>query len=109
MKLERIPWPEAGPPDESALRARLAEEGFDASVWSDPPGQDYPPHHHDHDESLWMVRGSMRFGIGGRDHVLGPGDRLMLPAGTVHAALAGPEGATYLIGRRRTSVRRRDQ
>jgi quercetin dioxygenase-like cupin family protein len=47
-----------------------------------------------------VVRGAIRFEIGGRSHELGPGDRLMLPGGTVHAALAGPDGATYLIGRR---------
>ena len=29
-----------------------------------------------------------------------PGDRLMLPQGTVHTAIAGPQGATYLIGER---------
>ena len=31
---------------------------------------------------------------------LAPGDRLMLPRGTVHTATAGPRGATYLIGER---------
>ena len=59
-----------------------------------------PPHHHDHDESLCGVRGVITFHIDGVDHRLGPGDRLMLPRGTVHAATAGPDGATYLIGER---------
>lgn len=42
----------------------------------------------------------MTFRAAGREWRLGAGDRLMLPAGTVHTALAGPAGAAYLIGER---------
>lgn len=101
MRLERIPWPEAeAPPDADALAQRLAEEGFDAFSWTDAPGADYAPHEHPHDESLWVVRGRITFGAEGSEFVLGPGDRLMLPKGTVHTARVGPAGATYFIGRR---------
>ena len=48
-----------------------------------------------------MVRGSMVFRVGDREYPLGPGDRLLLPANVVHGAIAGPDGATYLIGQRR--------
>ena len=41
------------------------------------------------------------FGTDGRALRLEAGDRLMLPAGTVHTAHAGAAGATYLIGERR--------
>ena len=34
----------------------------------------------------------------GSAYRLGPGDRLMLPRGTMHAATAGADGAAYLIG-----------
>jgi quercetin dioxygenase-like cupin family protein len=101
MRLERIPWTEPAPPTEAVLRERLAAEGFDAFAWRDPAGADYAPHSHDHDESLWVITGEITFGAGGRDYRLGPGDRLMLPAGTVHTARAGREGAYYLIGERR--------
>ena len=100
MKLELIAWDGDGAPSEGDLARRLAHEGFDAFVWSDGPGADYAPHTHDHDESLWVVRGGITFGVDGQRHALGPGDRLMLPAGTVHTAVAGRDGATYLIGRR---------
>lgn len=100
MRLEVIPWSGAEAPDEAALGRRLAEEGFDAFVWTDAPGADYAAHHHDHDESLWLVRGGITFGTQGAEHPLGPGDRLMLPRGTVHTARVGPAGATYWIGRR---------
>jgi quercetin dioxygenase-like cupin family protein len=48
-----------------------------------------------------VIEGEIVFGADGRDYRLGPGDRLMLPAGTVHAAHAGDVGARYLIGERR--------
>ena len=100
MKLERISWSEAGPPNETELRRRLAADGFDAMVWSDSPNRTYAPHRHDHHESLWCIRGAITFHIDGRDYRLGPGDRLMLPRDTLHGATAGPDGATYLIGER---------
>jgi quercetin dioxygenase-like cupin family protein len=102
MRLAVVPW--AGPeaPLEATLRRRLADDGFDVFAWSDAPGADYQPHAHDHDESLWIVDGEITFGIGGAPHRLGPGDRLMLPAGMVHTAHAGPVGARYLIGQRRS-------
>jgi quercetin dioxygenase-like cupin family protein len=100
MRLERIPWTDAGPPTEDVLRERLAADGFAPFAWRDPAGADYSPHQHDHDESLWVIEGEITFGVGGKDYRLGPGDRLMLPAGTVHTARAGPAGAHYLIGER---------
>ena len=101
MQLERIPWPGPDEPAEPTLRRRLEQDGFDVFCWRDAAGADYQPHSHDHDESIWVVEGEISFGVGGRDWRLGPGDRLMLPAGTMHTARAGDHGATYLIGERR--------
>jgi quercetin dioxygenase-like cupin family protein len=100
MKLERIPWNGPTPPAQPALRQTLEAEGFSVFAWTDRPGASYSPHHHDHDESIWVVEGEITFGAGGGELRLGPGDRLMLPKGTTHTALAGPAGATYLIGER---------
>ncbi len=99
MKLERIAWP-GGPVEGSALKAQLEAEGFSVWQWSDAPGATYTPHSHDHDESIWIVAGEIRFGALGRELHLVAGDRLMLPQGTVHTARAGASGATYLIGER---------
>ena len=101
MNLERIPWSERTVPTEAALRARLEADGFETFSWRDPPEADYTAHSHDHDESLWVVEGEITFGAAGAEYRLGPGDRLMLPAGTVHTAHAGTRGALYLIGERR--------
>jgi quercetin dioxygenase-like cupin family protein len=101
MRLARIPWPDPEPPAEATLHARLAHDGFDAFAWTDSPNATYAAHSHDHDESLWVVAGEITFGTAGGSFRLRAGDRLMLPAGTVHTAEVGPDGATYLIGQRR--------
>jgi quercetin dioxygenase-like cupin family protein len=101
MRLARIPWAEGGTPSADVLRGRLGDEGFEVFEWVDAPGADYAPHAHDRDESLWVVDGEITFGVAGAEYCLGPGDRLMLPHGTVHTARAGASGARYLIGERR--------
>ena len=101
MKLERIAWSDADAPREADLHERLDADGFEAFVWRDDPGADYAPHAHDHDESLWVIEGEIVFGAEGRTFHLGPGDRLMLPKGTVHTARTGSSGARYFIGEKR--------
>jgi mannose-6-phosphate isomerase-like protein (cupin superfamily) len=101
MQLRQIPWEGAALPGEGALRQSLESEGFEVHSWRDPADRVYGDHHHECDESLWMVRGSLVLRVDERDYLLGPGDRLLLPAGLLHSARAGPDGATYLIGQRR--------
>jgi quercetin dioxygenase-like cupin family protein len=85
--------------DRSELIATLEKDGYSVIEWTDEPEAHYPEHAHRQDEILVMLDGSMTMEISGRTHDLGPGDRLELPAGAVHVATAGPDGATYLIGR----------
>lgn len=98
MKLGVIPWNGGGRVQEDDLRRQMESEGFDVFRWRDEAGAAYQPHSHDHDESLWVVDGALVFGSGGREFRLKPGDRLLLPKGTVHTARAGGTGVTYLIG-----------
>lgn len=98
MRLELIPWNEKSKPDEEELCRCLEAEGFQVFRWTDTAGTDYPPHSHEHDESLWVIDGEIVFGAGGRELRLKRGDRLMLPKGTIHTARAGASGAKYLIG-----------
>ncbi|GIW45170.1 MAG: hypothetical protein KatS3mg077_2452 [Candidatus Binatia bacterium] len=99
MRLELRRWP-GGPVDEETLRQQLIEEGFDPFRWHDAGGTTYEPHSHAHDESIWLVEGEMTFEAAGQSFHLRPGDRLMLPAGTMHTARVGNSGALYLIGQR---------
>lgn len=101
VTLAKIPWDGEGDPVRSRLEESLLEDGYDPFAWVDEPGKRYEPHTHSHDESIWIIRGSMTFQIGGQAYDLGPGDRLILPRGSEHEATAGPEGCEYLIGQRR--------
>jgi uncharacterized protein YjlB len=82
----------------SDLLARLRAEGLDAGSWSNGPDDRYAPHQHGYDKVLVCARGSIRFGMPsvGSAADLQIGDRLDLPAGTVHDATVGADGVTCL-------------
>ncbi len=101
FSLERIPWTGEGEPVRHQLEETLLEEGYDPFAWVDEPGRRYAPHAHEHDESIWIIRGSMTFEVSGKSYELAAGNRLMLPRGSQHEAEAGPEGCEYLVGQKR--------
>ncbi len=78
--------------------ADINTEGFWPISWIDGPGETYAAHYHRSDERLYLVEGTMDFEdvSGGCRHRLEPGDKLVLPAGTVHRTTTR-EGATYII------------
>jgi quercetin dioxygenase-like cupin family protein len=77
---------------------RLASEGLRPQRWSNGPGDQYQPHRHDYDKVLVPDRGSITFTLPelSRAVDLRAGDRLELPAGTLHAASVGPDGVDCL-------------
>jgi quercetin dioxygenase-like cupin family protein len=84
------------------LRDRLSGEGLDPGAWSNGPGDRYGAHDHGYDKVIVVVAGSIRFGLPGRGETvaLAGGDRLELPAGTMHDAVVGPDGVTCLEAHR---------
>jgi hypothetical protein len=80
------------------VRDRLAAEGLVAGSWSNGPGDRYGAHRHGYDKVLVCGEGSIEFELpeSGRVAQLSMGDRLDLPAGTLHAAVVGPGGVTCL-------------
>ena len=75
----------------------ISDAGWWPISWRDAPGEEYEPHKHDADQTLYLVEGSLELEVGGKTHSLHPGDKLELPAFTVHSVKA-PSGATYIIG-----------
>lgn len=77
---------------------RLSAEGLEASSWSNGPGDRYGAHDHPYDKVIVCVRGSIAFGLPATSASMPivPGDRLELPAGTLHDAQVGPVGVTCL-------------
>jgi len=96
--MEIIRWQETQPPTEADLRERMVAEGLSPHSWSNGPGDEYSLHSHSYTKVLYCVRGGLRFTLpdqqGGVD--LGPGDKLVLPAGTRHGAVVGPAGVTCI-------------
>ncbi len=88
--------------DHSALLARLRTEGLDPGAWSNGPGDRYAPHDHAYDKVIAVASGSITFGLPDQAEVvdLDEGDRLELPAGTVHDAIVGPTGVACLEAHR---------
>jgi hypothetical protein len=80
------------------LAERLRADGLAASPWSNGPGDRYGAHEHGYDKVLVCSAGSIVFGLPdlGSRVVLEVGDRLDLPAGTMHDAAVGPTGVTCL-------------
>jgi quercetin dioxygenase-like cupin family protein len=77
---------------EDAFRA----EGLSPSSWSNGPGYRYGDHEHGRHKVLFCVEGSITFTTAAGDIVMGPGDRLDLPAGTRHSAVVGADGVTCM-------------
>jgi mannose-6-phosphate isomerase-like protein (cupin superfamily) len=77
---------------------RLRGEGLAPSSWSNGPRDLYSPHEHGYDKVLVVASGSITFGLPATSDQaeLAVGDRLELPAGTVHDAVVGANGVTCL-------------
>jgi quercetin dioxygenase-like cupin family protein len=87
-------------PDE--LMARLRGEASSCYSWSNGPGDRYAPHSHPYEKVLYCVDGTIAFVLqhDGRRLELKAGDRMVVPAGTLHSAEVGPSGCTCIEGRR---------
>jgi len=83
---------------ESQLQERLAREGLQATRWSNGPHAVYGAHDHPYQKVLFVVEGSItfRFEPDGKTVAMNPGDRLDIPAHTLHSAVVGPEGVVCL-------------
>ena len=87
-------------PDPKQIDAQIRAEARDVYGWSNGPGDRYEQHAHAYNKLLYCTRGSIDFVLGdGRTLTLRPGDRMVLPAGTPHAARVGPGGCVCLEGK----------
>ena len=94
------PWTGPVPPTRSTLWQLMADEGLSPYAWSNGPHDVYSAHSHTYDKVIYVVQGSITFGLPelGKQLTLNAGDRLDLPAGTVHNATVGAQGVVCLEG-----------
>ena len=91
-------WADSAAPTQSTLWRLMSDEGLAPYSWSNSPFDVYSPHSHSYNKVIYVVQGSITFGLPelGRQLSLKAGDRLDLPAGTVHDARVGDQGVTCL-------------
>jgi quercetin dioxygenase-like cupin family protein len=84
------------------LMTALRREADSCYSWSNGPHDRYGAHSHPYEKVLYCVDGSITFVLGrvGKQLELMPGDRMVLPPGTVHSAIVGPSGCTCIEGKR---------
>ena len=84
------------------LIATLRREAGSCYSWSNGPNDRYAAHSHPYEKVLYCVDGSITFLLEreGKRLELNPGDRMVLPAGTVHSAIVGASGCTCIEGKR---------
>jgi quercetin dioxygenase-like cupin family protein len=91
-------WSKDRLPTEAELRQALQAQGLQPYRWSNNPGDTYPPHSHSYHKVIFVVEGSITFGLPqeGTSVQLTAGDRLDLPAGVIHDAQVGSQGVVCL-------------
>jgi len=93
-----IPWSSPEPPTKNAIRSLLDGEGLTYYAWGNDPLDTYSAHTHPYHKVIYVTQGSITFHLPqtGQSLTLKPGDRLELPAGTLHSAAVGVEGVECL-------------
>lgn len=77
----------------------LKGEGYDlVREYNDPPGEVFSKHHHDTDQYLIVMSGSIFISMNGKEEWLYPAGEVSIPAKTEHAVKMGEEGCLYLVG-----------
>ncbi len=95
--LDVVKWSMPKKPTLEELRSLLRKEGLECDLYSDPPGTKYGRHKHPFDDFIVIVSGQMKLGTDAYEWTLKPGDRLNLPANTMHwAEMVGKEEVRYL-------------
>jgi quercetin dioxygenase-like cupin family protein len=95
-------WPADRNPEPGAIEAEMQAERVPYYRWSNGPGDVYEAHSHTYHKVIYVVQGSISFGLPqeGRKIHLSAGDRLDLPAGISHDAVVGRKGVVCLEGHR---------
>jgi quercetin dioxygenase-like cupin family protein len=95
-------WDNSNSPTEYGIHRAMESEGLRPYSWSNGPGDVYAAHSHTYDKVLYVVNGSIIFGLPdtGQRIELSAGDRLDLGRGLRHEAVVGPDGVVCLEAQR---------
>jgi len=86
--------------DRATFESELQREGYQVVVNTMQPGAINPEHAHDFDARLLVVAGEMTIHAEGQRNTYRVGETFSMTHGCRHSEAAGPDGATYVAGRR---------
>jgi quercetin dioxygenase-like cupin family protein len=87
--------------DVKAFEAGLRRDGYNEIYNREyPPGFQAADHTHAFDVRALVLGGEIRLKTEGVEQAYRTGDVFVMEAGCLHAEAVGPEGVTYLVGRR---------
>jgi quercetin dioxygenase-like cupin family protein len=85
------------------FEAALRKDGFtELLMRQQPPGYFMGDHQHGFDARALIIQGDITLTVAGLASAYPTGTVFELACGTPHKERAGPEGVTYLVGRRST-------
>src|SRR3954451_20974683 len=86
MDIHKIDW--------SAMEWKEIRKGVEQKAFSGSgatvalhrlhPGHEPKPHSHPHEQIAYILAGRIRFVVGGEEHILGPGQLLVVPPNVEH-------------------------
>ena len=80
----------------TVLASGEATEGYEIFLQHGPEGSGPPPHSHPWDESFFVIKGQIDFGVGAESTTATAGTLVHLPAGTVHWFRFGKGGGEMI-------------
>ena len=80
----------------TVLAPKAATHGYEVFFQDGPDGSGPPPHSHPWDETFYLIRGDIEFGIDEKSMTAKPGTLVHLPAGTVHWFRFGKGGGQMI-------------
>ena len=84
---------------EDEFRSELAAQGYgEPRSYEFEPDADGELHSHEFSAMAMVTEGEFRLGLTDETRVMGVGDWCEVSAGTLHSEMAGPVGATLLVG-----------
>lgn len=76
----------------TVLASNAATQSYGMTFQQGDEGTGPPPHHHDWDESFYILQGEVEFLCDGTTHLCTPGTLVHVPRGTVHGFRFGAGG-----------------
>ena len=87
--------------DQAAFRSELARDGFDeVDTRSIAPDLYNPPHSHPFEVRALMLAGELTLAWADKQRTFRPGEIFTMAAGCEHTEWFGPDGASYVVGRK---------